>query len=264
MDGAAACRHHVRMETWLWVGVGLVFVAAGVVKGVSGMGLPTLAMALLGLLMPPASAAGLMVLPSLATNLAQCLGRHAGGLLRRLWPLWLALVLSTVANPLPDLASAGATARVALGIVLLLYGVWGWFKPALPPLHELGGAAAVLAGLLAGTLTGVVTAATGVFVMPMVPYLQALRLERDAFIQALGLSFTLATLALALRLWRSGGLSTGAGEGLGLLMLLALGAAFAGLGLGTLLRRRLPAATFQRALYAVFVLLGLLMLGRAL
>lgn len=252
------------MGTWMWVGVGLVFAAAGVVKGVSGMGLPTLAMALLGLLMSPAGAAALMVLPSLATNLAQCLGRHAGLLLRRLWPLWLALVLSTVANPLPDLASAGPAARVALGIVLLLYGAWGWFKPALPPLQGLGGAAAVAAGLLAGALTGVVTAATGVFVMPMVPYLQALRLEREAFIQALGLSFTLATLALALRLWRGGGMAAGLGEGPGMLLLVALAAAFAGLGLGTVLRQRLPAAAFQRALYAVFVLLGLLMLGRAL
>jgi uncharacterized membrane protein YfcA len=35
----------------------LIFIAAGLVKGVTGMGLPTVAMGLLGLLMPPPAAA---------------------------------------------------------------------------------------------------------------------------------------------------------------------------------------------------------------
>ena len=39
--------------------VALVFLAAGTVKGISGMGLPTVSMALLGLLMAPAQAAAL-------------------------------------------------------------------------------------------------------------------------------------------------------------------------------------------------------------
>ena len=51
----------------------LIFIAAGLVKGVTGMGLPTVAMGLLGLLMPPQAAAALLVLPSLLTNLWQLL-----------------------------------------------------------------------------------------------------------------------------------------------------------------------------------------------
>src|SRR5207245_1518958 len=49
-------------------------------------------------------------------------------------------------------------------------------------------------GPLAGGLTGLVTAATGVFVIPAVPYLQAIGLEKDDLVQALGLSFTVSTL----------------------------------------------------------------------
>ena len=48
-----------------------VFAIAGIVKGISGMGLPTVAVSLLGLFMSPAHAAALLVLPSLATNIAQ-------------------------------------------------------------------------------------------------------------------------------------------------------------------------------------------------
>ena len=92
--------------------------------------------------------------------------------------------------------------------------------------------------------------------MPLVPYLQALALPRAALIQALGISFTLASLALAARL---GGLEAAAppeAPALGV----ALAAAFAGMALGARWRQRLPAAHFQRALHVVFLLLGLLML----
>lgn len=238
--------------------IAVVFLAAGAVKGISGMGLPTFSVALLGLFMPTATAATLMLLPSLLTNIAQCIGPHARALARRLWPMWLMLAAATVASPLPDLGSAGAGARLTLGAVLVAYGLWGLARAALP---DPGRFARPLGGV-AGALSGLLTAATGVFVMPMVPYLQSLRLEKDMMIQALGLSFLVATLALALRLGPLAVLSGAAVPLAG--HAIALGAAFTGLWLGSVLRRRLPLRVFQRALYSVFIALGALMLARAL
>ncbi|MFC7608315.1 hypothetical protein [Teichococcus aestuarii] len=62
----------------------LVFLLAGMVKGVLGLGLPTVAMGLLGAVMPPAQAAALLVLPSLVTisgsfSPARASGRCCGG-----------------------------------------------------------------------------------------------------------------------------------------------------------------------------------------
>ena len=257
MDNPARGLDHGAMDINQLIMIGGVFLAAGVVKGVSGMGLPTLAMALLGLFMPPAAAAALMVLPALVTNLAQCLGPHWRMLVRRLWPLWLGLAGATLLSPLPALGAPGPAARVALGAVLAGYGLWGLAKPVLPDL----GRHACAAGGAAGLLTGALTAATGVFVMPMVPLLQSLRLTKEAFIQALGLSFTVATLALALRLGSAGAAQLPLGlAGVWLPMVAAL----LGLRLGAALRLRLPPALFQRALYGVFLLLGLVMLGRSL
>lgn len=237
--------------------IAVAFLAAGAVKGISGMGLPTLSIALLGLFMPPATAAALMLLPSLLTNLAQCLGPHARHLAHRLWPLWMGLALATVGSPLPDLGSAGPGARATLGAVLVVYGLWGLARRVLP---EPGRWARPL-GALAGVLSGCLTAATGVFVMPMVPYLQSLKLEKAEFIQALGLSFMVATLALAVRL---GTVAWGGGAAVPLVDHgVALVAAFVGLWLGARLRQRLPALEFQRALYTVFLGLGALMLARA-
>jgi uncharacterized membrane protein YfcA len=238
--------------------IAVVFLAAGAVKGISGMGLPTFSVALLGLFMPTAAAATLMLLPSLLTNIAQCIGPHARALARRLWPMWLMLAAATVFSPLPDLGSAGAGARLTLGTVLVAYGLWGLARAALP---DPGRFARPLGGV-AGALSGLLTAATGVFVMPMVPYLQSLRLEKEVMIQALGLSFLVATLALALRLGPLAVLSGAAVPLAG--HAIALGAAFTGLWLGSVLRRRLPLLVFQRALYSVFIALGALMLARAL
>lgn len=228
--------------------VAAVFVLAGAVKGVTGMGLPTVAVSLLGLWMAPMQAAALLVLPSLATNVAQCTGPHGRTLVARLWPAWLALAVATVAWPHTPSAPG---ARRALGVVLVLYGLFGLRRPVLADLSRTAGRHGAVIGALVGAVTGIVTAATAVFVMPLVPYLQALRLDKDAMVQALGLSFTVATLALAFRLQAADHLRWSASSAL------ALAAAFAGLGLGARLRRRFSGPAFQRALFLVFIALGL-------
>ena len=47
---------------------GAIFIAAGIVKGMLGMGLPTIAIGFLGLVIAPVEAAAMLVLPSLITN----------------------------------------------------------------------------------------------------------------------------------------------------------------------------------------------------
>jgi len=226
--------------------VGLVFVLAGGVKGITGMGLPTVAVSLLGLWMAPAQAAALLVVPSLATNIAQCRGPHARHLAALLWPAWLALAVATVMVPEMSRAPSPINAHRLLGVVLVLYGLFGLWRPALADLSR----QATWVGVVAGAVTGLVTAATAVFVIPLGPYLQALRLDKDALIQALGLSFTVATLALAVRVQMSGGLSLSGPSAL------ALAAAFVGLWLGTRVRNRISGPVFQRSLFVVFIGLG--------
>ncbi|WP_067060847.1 sulfite exporter TauE/SafE family protein [Roseateles chitosanitabidus] len=237
-----------------WLGIAAVFILAGGVKGITGMGLPTVAMSLLGLWMAPAQAATLLVMPSLVTNVAQCLGPAWRRLVSMLWPVWLGMVVTTVWSP--DLgALAPIDARVALGAILVVYGLWGLWKPVVPQVAR----DAWWIGLVAGLATGFVTASTAVFVLPLVPYLQALRLDKDTMIQALGLCFTVATLALAARLHAFEGGTLLAGPSFA-----ALGAAVAGLGVGAMVRARISATTFQRALFLVFIALGAANLWRAM
>ena len=176
----------------------LIFVLAGLTKGVLGLGLPTVAISLLALLMTPAEAAALLLIPSLLTNVWQfCAGPSPWPTFKRLLPLQLALVPGTLLS-IPLLTGGdGAGLAAALGAVLVAYGLVGWTGWCLPAPGRHEGKVAPLVGFITGLITGM----TGVFVLPAVPYLQSLALDREQLIEALGLTFTVATLALLLGLW---------------------------------------------------------------
>ncbi|MNQ03522.1 Sulfite exporter TauE/SafE [compost metagenome] len=234
-----------------------VFVLAGLVKGVVGLGLPTISMAMLAVFMAPAQAAALLIVPSLITNLWQA--RPWPTLLpvlRRIGGMQAGICAGTVAGALWLGAPSGQWAGVCLGLALVAYAAWGLFgsPPSVPTRHE-----GVL-GAAVGAITGLITAATGVFVIPAVPYLQALNLDRDRLIQAMGISFTVSTVALAAGLWLNGEYTAGA-AGVSVLMLLP---ALAGMALGQWLRGKLSARTFKLCFMVSLALLGAYQAARGL
>ena len=78
----------------------LIFFGAGAVKGILGMGLPTMAMGLLGLVMPVANAASLLTLPSLVTNLWQAaIGPGIACMVRRLWLMQVGIAAGVALAP---------------------------------------------------------------------------------------------------------------------------------------------------------------------
>lgn len=239
----------ISAEMWWLIVLGTFFVA-GCVKGVTGMGLPTVAMGVLGALMSPAWAAALLLLPSLVTNVLQLVsGGQLGALLRRLWPMQLAVVAGTLlASAWLASGAAQGTARL-LGIALVLYALVTLLSR---PFRVSPALERVLAPLVGG-ITGVVTGVTGVFVIPAVPFLQALGLQRDALVQALGLSFTVSTLALAAGLALHGALSVGHLLPSSIAVLPAL----AGMWLGQRLRQRIRPAAFRTGFLICLLLLGL-------
>ncbi|WP_191225264.1 TSUP family transporter, partial [Edaphosphingomonas haloaromaticamans] len=139
------------------------FFVAGIVKGVTGMGLPTVAMGVLGALLSPLAAAALLLAPSFVTNVWQLVaGPSLRPIARRLWPMMAAIVVGTLAGS--ALLTSGDTALTTamLGAALMLYAAYtllarpfrvpARLEPWLSPL--IGGA------------TGAVAGGTGVFVIP--------------------------------------------------------------------------------------------------
>lgn len=231
------------------------FFVAGLVKGVTGMGLPTVAMGVLGALVSPLAAASLLIVPSLVTNLWQLLAGPAFGMLIwRLWPMMLSILIGTILG-VSWLASGKSTTTVtALGMALVVYAAYTLFARQLhiPSVTE------PWLSPLTGLVTGLIAGGTGVFVIPAVPYLQALGLPRDDLVQALGLSFTVSTIALAAGLGFHGAFSA---ENVGL-SFGALVPALAGMWAGQRLRYRINLVMFRRVFLSFLLLLGLEMIVR--
>jgi uncharacterized protein len=216
------------------------FLCAGMVKGVVGMGFQVVGMGLLGLMMPVVEAAALIVMPSLVTNVWQMLvGLHLPALSRRLVSMMIGVCLGT-----------------ALGAVLLIYGA----ASLMAVRFSVPAAAERWLSPLIGAITGVLTGATGVFVIPSVPYLNSLGLSKDALIQALGLSFTVSTIALGIGLYAHGQFQLAAAT----TSLAAVAPAVAGMWLGQRLRHALSPEKFRFWFFVTLVLLGAYMLLRAL
>lgn len=253
--GTATLRRMWPVETLAIVGA--TFLLAGMVKGVVGLGLPTVALAVLAVTLGHREAMALMLIPSLVTNLWQMLdGGHLRALLRRLWPLLLAvcagvwLGASLLARADPALAST------VFGLMLIAYGTLGLTRPHTPA----PGPRERWLSPLIGAVNGVVTGLTGSFVVPGVLYLESLALPRDALIQAMGLLFSVSTLMLGGAL---AGQALLPGE-LGLLSVLAMLPTVAGMWAGRALRRRLSEARFRRVFFVALLALGLYLVLRPL
>lgn len=238
-----------RMDPLLIALVVAAYLLAGFVKGVIGMGLPTVAMGLLAAVMSPAQAAAILIAPSLATNIWQMVaGPYLFGLVRRLGTMLLGLFVGAwLGNGILTGANA-KPAATGLGIVLIAYALIGLSKVK----FSVPRASEIWLAPIVGVLTGIVMAATGVFVIPALPYLQAIGFDKDELVQALGLHFTVSTVALALILWDGGAFDMS----LGTLSLFAIAPAVIGMYAGQRMRARISAESFR-----VFLYVGLLALG---
>ena len=240
----------------LFISVLLTFLLAGTIKGVIGLGLPTVSLTLLTLLADLPTAMVLMLLPSLVTNLWQAFaGSHAREAIQRLWPLLLSAGGTVFVGGLffsqlrLDLLSA------LLGLLILFYALAslaGWQLP-LDHTNE------KREGWVVGTINGVLTGLTGSSVVPGVMYLQALDMPRQMFIQSMGLLFSVSTLALAISLWLNNLLH----ESLTYLSFWAVFPAVLGMPIGQWLSRRIPDKLFRRAFFISLAVMGTFVLLRS-
>lgn len=234
-----------------------VLILGGLVKGVIGLGLPVISVGLLGLIMPPLQAAALLVVTNLVTNVWQvAAGPSLGALTARLWPMMLGIFLGSIGGA--GLLTFGRSGQGVglLGAALAIYAGLGVLaiRPQVPRPAEFW------LGPLVGAATGAITVVTGVFVVPAVPYLQALGLEREDLVQALGLSFLVSTAALAIVLAAAGLFDARvAGSSVA-----ALVPAMLGMWIGQKLRGRLSQATFRLCFLWGLLALGLYLVVRTL
>jgi len=230
---------------------------AGFVKGVIGLGLPTVSIGLLAVTMQPSRAIAIVIVPAIVTNIWQTFaGPYLRDIIRRLWPLMAGTVIGIWLNAGMLSGPYARYGAIVLGVLLVIYAVVGLSKFSFSVARSnekwIGG--------IVGLITGVVSAATGVQVIPSMPFLQAIGMEKDELVQALGVFFTVATLALTFTLISAGLL----GASTALPGAVAMASAFAGMFIGQAVRSRMQPEAFRRWFLIAMIFLGLYLSASAL
>ena len=235
----------------------VAFIAAGITKGVVGLGLPLTAIAVLTISMGLREAVPLIIVPVLVTNFWQMTrGGMLVPLLRRFWTMIVLLGigawLGTVMLFVIDETLVGAL----LGAVIIVYSLVNIFaiRFRIPAGHEVWYSPGV--GLLSGLLTGLTGSVGG----PVAIYFQALGLDREAFLQSASLAFFLTALPWGGTLIAEGALTVEAAA----IGAAALPPSFAGMWIGQRIGARLSPELFSKGVFGFLILIGANLIRRAI
>lgn len=228
---------------------GLVLLLAGAIKGFVGLGLPTVAMALLALRLDPRAAMSLVLLPMLLSNLWQMTrGPHLGDILKRYWRFGLVLGLCVAGTVWASQSVSDRWLRLCLGVAVLAFSILS----ARQLVPEFPDGMKSSREMFFAAFTGIVGGLTAAWAVPLVMYLSAKRISPQEFVQTLGFLISVGSVPLLITYLLAG--HTGASE-------LALSAALVvptlvGFTLGEILRARVDPGIFKTVLLIVFAFLG--------
>jgi uncharacterized membrane protein YfcA len=228
----------------------VIFLFAGTVKGLVGLGLPTVALAFMSLVLSLPEAMAMLVLPTIFTNVWQAaVGGNFRVIVRRHWPLILPLT-TTLYVTMWQLGRKGPSwASLVLGMVLILYGAMGLLRIRPRVSKDLEKPL----GPVIGVLSGFIASMVGVPVVPLMPYLQALDIRPSEIVQTLGIVLCATSFTLAASLINFGLFD-------GPRALLSAGAvvpSIAGMWLGQRVRAGLSIDQFRLAVFSVLLAMGL-------
>jgi len=229
----------------------------GVVKGVTGMGLPLVAIPVLAGFVGVPHAIAIMTLPILFTNAWQIatLRRAAGGL-AFLAPMLVAGAVGVGLGTFLLVSLDEAMLSLTLAAMLVAYVALRLVHPE----FRVGARAARVAAAPVGLAAGVLQGATGVSAPIGVTFIHAMRFDRDTHVFAVSAMFGMFAVAQTAAIAYAGLLT---GPRL-VESAIALAPAAIAMGLGQRLARRFSRETFDRLILALLAVTAMKMVYDAL
>lgn len=243
------------MEITIIVAVLASFFFSAFLKGVTGLGFSTVCLGILATLMDLKVAIPLVFFPSLFSNIMVMV--EAGRFFEALKRFWL-LYLSAVPGLLFGIwildSSQGNLPKAVLGAVMTAYGVWGlrngYIRLSLRSEKRLL--------LPIGITTGIVNGMTGSQIIPIMPYLLSLKIDKELFIQTINGAFTLNTLIMMAVLGQLGLLTSS------VLTVSAMGIipVVLGIAFGGRIRKNVSEKSYRKMVFLLLIVLGLSLMTR--
>lgn len=243
------------IETSVLAVIAAAFLVGGIVKGLSGIGMPLVALPILSFAVNVPTAVALTMGPILITNGYQALsGRRLLAVVRRFWPMQLTLAATLVVSTslltrIDNNILLIVTGAILSGSVLAMICAGDWTIP-----QGLERPIGVVVGLLAGAIGGV----SSLFGIPIIIYMTSLGLERADFLASISVIYFFATIPYVASLLAIGAVP----PALMLVSALAVIPAMIGMTMAGHFAQRLDEARFRRLLNWMLIALGLIMIAR--
>jgi len=230
---------------------------AGVVKGVTGIGIPMVSISLLSLAISVPQAVALLPVPILVANTWQAFrGGRFRPSLQRFRPLVIALALGMVIGALLLKHVDDRVLQAIIGIAVMLFSITSLSTPELRVSQKAERPLGAVAGVLGGVLGGM----SSLFGPPILMFLVSLHLPKDEFVATIGTVYLLGGVFLLAAL---AGVRVMGPEEVAL-SALATPPLLAGMALGQWLRDKIGQEAFRRGLLVTVMLIGASLLARAI
>ena len=227
------------------------YAVASVIKGLTGIGFSTSCLPIMALHLDLKVAIPLVIVPSIVSNLTIMIQAGSfGEAIRRFWPLYAASIPGLLIGLNILIAINVDIAKAILGLVLVLYALLTLANTpySLPEIVERK------LKIPVGFLTGFINGLTGSQVMPVLPYLMSLDLEKNSFVQAINISFTLSSLIMLISMQHLGYLS----QNLLITAITSLLPVLAIVYVSGRIRRHLPQILYRRLVLIFLLIIGLI------
>ena len=191
----------------------------------------------------------LIVVPILVTNIYQAMqGGQLAAQFRRFWSMNLLLCAGTWGGTVLLFIIDPAALVITLGCVVVGYALINLFSVTIRVPAKNEGWMSPVVGLISGILTGT----TGSVGAPIAIYMQALGLEKAAFLQAVSLSFFITAVVWIAALIDQSAFNLQTT----VVSLFAVIPAFVGMWTGQVLRDRLPEDKFRHWIFVFLIVVG--------
>ncbi|HXP05247.1 MAG TPA: sulfite exporter TauE/SafE family protein [Stellaceae bacterium] len=234
-----------------------VFVFGGIVKGVTGVGLPLVLVPLAAQFIDIPVAVALVIGAQVATNVTQAAeGGHTLAAIRANWPVLIMLVAGTLIGVHVLISIDRHRLDLILGAGFLVLAAMLLFLRRV----RIGERAARWAGPAVGFTAGVLGGMSAMFGPPLIAYLLGRGTDPNSFVKQMAIFALTASATMLLALGGSGTMALAD-------FLISAGAIIPiglGMPLGRWLRRRINPDMFRLAVLAILAVSGLDLLRKAL
>lgn len=239
----------MEIEILLLIAAG-IFIFAGTIKGLIGLGLPTAVIGLLSQFTDPRQAIALLLLPMLASNAVQS---YKNGMtlkaFKLFWPFALIMFIGILIFTQFAANFSADGLKILVGIMIIVFVLSNFFtKPLI-----IGKKRDKLAQFFFGSIAGVMGGLTSLWAPPMAVYLMSKELNKDEFVGALGFLLLAGSIPLFIGYWHAG-LTNPTLLGYSLIMVVPT---IFGLLIGEKGRGYLSGEQFRKLLLFIFFVLGL-------